>query len=204
MDNLYVGLTGEKLLQSMSHKAFCRIIMNISLLAFFVWFFYGLMKAIIDNFNEYWFFLFTTPVWILCLYFPIVAIRKHIHIIQSGDRYEMFQYYGSPDEIASVLSDPDNEQVISSKRFDLTKAYFMLHNDFVTYLPLSEIDSIQLRVTSGKTTQLRLHLKTVDGTQKSYRMDTVPFTSLRKNKQRLLEEMSPVLAQYAPHIQLLD
>lgn len=97
-------MDGGKLLRRISRSAVKKIVCNILLLAFFIWFFGYLLLEIIRNFREYCFFLFTAPAWVIALYDPALAIGKHFGVLREGANHDMFRKYGTPDEIAAVLS----------------------------------------------------------------------------------------------------
>lgn len=196
----HFDLTGEQLLNSVRRRAIIRIVHNIIIMVLCTAFFIGIIEELISDFSKTWFFLFTTPAWLLAYIIPIKMIRGHYQILQEGDQYDLFRRFGSPEQIAEVISDPSNIQLLPSKRIILTKAYFMIRGDYVTYLPLEAISAIRLEITHYRNSQLKINVKEEDGKIHLYQVDTPLFSFLSDQKQRYGEIILQICAQYAPHI----
>lgn len=195
----YLNLTGEKLLRSLKCKEGLRVVQNCLWLAFFTLFFGSLAVELFSNISEYWFFLFTTPAWILAIYFPAKAIKKHFKLLCAGDQNAVFLKYGTPDEIADILSNPENVQALRCPNLILTKAYFMKKGDFLTYIPLDEIRAISVRRTYGRYPKVQVCIIPKQGESCTYSADNLTlFASVDKQKEMLRGEIDAHMALYAP------
>lgn len=108
-----------------------------------------------------------------------------------------------PDEIAAVLADPENEQLLPCRRIILTRSYLMRRDDFITYIPLADLAAILGHVRHGKHPCVILNIRTRDGLQKEYRTEEIPlFRSSEKYYREIAEALSGVLPLYAPDCRL--
>ena len=199
----YRNMTGEKLLRAIARTEIIRIILNGLLLIFFLFFFGGLTKTIISNIGQYWFFLFTTPAWILAFYFPIKAIKRHALAVRDGDLNDVFARYGSPDEIAEVLADPENVHMLKCRNLFFTKAYFMKRGDFLSYIPLNEITYISVSRTHGKNAHLVMTVQPKGSESRRYSVSQpLMLASLSKQIEMLTEDLRDHMTIYAPECRI--
>ena len=203
MEQIYRSMTGEKLLRRISGKAVRRIITDILILIAVGFFAVGMIVPVFQDFKQYFWALFLLPVWFLGIYYPILNIRKQIGIIRSGDKGEPFSRYGTPDEIAAVLADPDNEQLLPCKRIILTRSYLMRRDDFITYIPLTDLAALRGHLRYGKHSCVRLTVWTHDGLQKEFCTEEIPFYRSGEKKYReIADVLSEVMPLSAPDCEL--
>ncbi len=203
MEQLYQNMTGEKLLRKVSLKAVRRIVTDILILAAVGLFAVGMTVPLFQDFKQYFWTMFLLPFWFLCVYYPVRDIAKQIGIIRSREQGEPFSRYGTPDEIAAVLADPENEQLLPCKRIILTRSYLMRRDDFITYIPLADLAAILGHVRHGKHPCVILNIWTRDGLQKEYRTEEISlFRSNVKFYREIADALSEVLPLYAPDCKL--
>ena len=203
MEQLYQNMTGEKLLRKISRKAVRRIVTDILILAAAGAFAVCMIAPVFQNLRQYFWALFLLPFWFLCLYYPIMDIKKQIGIIRSKEQGEPFSRYGTPDEIAAVLADPDNEQLLPCKRIILTRGYLMRRDDFITYMPLADLAALSAHLRHGKHPCVILTAWTHDVLQKEYRTEEISlFRSNDKFYREIADALSEVLPLYAPDCKL--
>ncbi len=203
MEQLYQNMTGEKLLRKISRKAVRRIVTDILILAAVGLFAVGMTVPLFQDFKQNFWAMFLLPFWFLCVYYPVRDIAKQIGIIRSREQGEPFSRYGAPDEIAAVLADPENEQLLPCKRIILTRSYLMRRDDFITYIPLADLAAILGHVRHGKHPCVILNIWTRDGLQKEYRTEEIPlFRSNDKFYREIADALSEVLPLYAPDCRL--
>ena len=203
MEQLYQNMTGEKLLRKISRKAVRRIVTDILILAAVGLFAVGMTVPLFQDFKQNFWAMFLLPFWFLCVYYPVRDIAKQIGIIRSREHGEPFSRYGTPDEIAAVLADPENEQLLPCRRIILTRSYLMRRDDFITYIPLADLAAILGHVRHGKHPCVILNIWTRDGLQKEYRTEEIPlFRSNDKFYREIAEALSEVLPLYAPDCKL--
>lgn len=203
MEQLYQNMNGEKLLRKISRKAVRRIVTDILILAAVGLFAVGMTVPLFQDFKQNFWAMFLLPFWFLCVYYPVRDIAKQIGIIRSREHGEPFSRYGAPDEIAAVLADPENEQLLPCRRIILTRSYLMRRDDFITYIPLADLAAILGHVRHGKHPCVILNIWTRDGLQKEYRTEEIPlFRSSEKYYREIAEALSGVLPLYAPDCKL--
>ena len=195
----YLNLTGEKLLRSIRRTEIIRIILNSLLLLFFTVFFSYIGYELIRTLPDSWFFLFTAPAWILAFWFPIKAIKRHTLAARSGSLNDVFAKYGSPEEIAEVLADPENMHMLKCRNLFFTKAYFMKRGDYLTYIPLREIAHISVSRTYGKHAHLVMTVQPRDGESRRYQVSQpLMLASLSRQIEMLSEDLKNHMTFYAP------
>ena len=203
MEQLYQNMTGEKLLRKVSLKAVRRIVTDILILAAVGLFAVGMTVPLFQDFKQNFWAMFLLPFWFLCVYYPIMDIKKQIGIIRSKEQGEPFSRYGTPDEIAAVLADPDNEQLLPCKRIILTRGYLMRRDDFITYMPLADLAALSAHLRHGKHPCVILTAWTHDVLQKEYRTEEISlFRSNDKFYREIADALSEVLPLYAPDCKL--
>lgn len=203
MEQLYQNMTGEKLLRKVSLKAVRRIVTDILILAAVGLFAVGMTVPLFQDFKQNFWAMFLLPFWFLCVYYPVRDIAKQIGIIRSREHGEPFSRYGAPDEIAAVLADPENEQLLPCRRIILTRSYLMRRDDFITYIPLADLAAILGHVRHGKHPCVILNIWTRDGLQKEYRTEEISlFRSNDKFYREIADALSEVLPLYAPDCKL--
>ena len=203
MEQIYQNMTGEQLVRKISLKAVRRIVTDILILAAAGVFAVAMIAPIFQDFRQYFWALFLLPFWFLCLYFPVKDIAKQIGIIRSKEQGEPFSRYGTPDEIAAVLADPDNEQLLPCKRIILTRSYLMRRDDFITYMPLADLAALSAHLRHGKHPCVILTAWTHDVLQKEYRTEEISlFRSNDKFYREIADALSEVLPLYAPDCKL--
>ena len=199
MKQPYPNMTGEKLLNKVSSRALIKILLNSLLLIFLAMFFLYLIFDGVREMPESLVMLFTLPLWILLFYFPIKAIRTHLVQFRSGGCNEVFRRYGTPDEIAEVLADPENVQLIRSSNIIVTKAYLMKKGDFLSYLPLSEIVYIEISRTHGRHAHIVMNVQPKEEPFRRYSVSmTVITLSLDRQMEMLAEDLKDQLQIFAP------
>lgn len=193
------GITGDALMKRAIQREKQGVLKNALLLIFFTAFFTAAAIAIIRDIRESYFFLFTTPAWIICFYYPFKALQAHWKLVKAADTADVFQAYGTPDEIAAVLSDPANTQVLDSRKIILTSAYLMEKNNIHTYAPLSEIGTIWVKSTAGRHARVALSVMKRDGTVNYLVFESGPaFSSTLQRMRETAEVIRMHMAQYAP------
>ena len=203
MEQLYQNMTGEKLLRKISLKAVRRIITDSLIFAVGGAFAVGMTAPVFQNLRQNFWALFLLPLWFLCMYFSGKDIAKQIGIIRSKEQGEPFSRYGTPDEIAAVLADPGNEQILPCKRVILTRGYLMRRDDFITYMPLADLAALRGHLRNGKHPCVVLTAWTHDGLQKEYRTEEISlFRSNDKFYREIADALSEVLPLYAPDCKL--
>ena len=196
----FCDLTGEKLLLHISRNAVKEIVRDVLLLMLFAIIIIGANVGMVMDFSRNFFILFFIPVWILMIWYPVTDIRKHREEIRSGAEHPLFQRYGSPDEIAAVLSDPSNEQVLDSRKIILTQSYLINRNDFLSYLPLKRIRSMFITHHSSRSAHyVQLMVLTKDGSRVNYNFEQDPFfSSAGKRVRHMADVIIPHMNAYAP------
>ena len=197
-------LTGEKLLLHISRNARKQILRDVLLLTLFAVIIIGANAGMVQDFRRNFFILFFIPVWILMIYYPIADIRKHREEIRSGADHALFQRYGSPDEIAAILSDPSNEQVLDSKKIIFTQSYLIDRKDYLSYLPLKCIRSMFITHHSSRSAHyVQLRVLTKDGSSVKYNFEQDPlFASAEKRIRRMADVIIPHMNAYAPECEV--
>lgn len=203
MEQFYRSMTGEKLLRRISGKAVRRIFTDSLILIAVGFFAVGMIAPVFQNLRQYFWALFLLPFWFLCLYYPIMDIKKQIGIIRSKEQGEPFSRYGTPDEIAAVLADPDNEQLLPCRRIILTRSYLMRKDDFITYIPLADLAALRGYIRHGKRSCVKLTVWTRDCLQKEFSTEEIPFYCSGEKKYReIADVLSEVIPLYAPDCKL--
>ena len=203
MEQIYRSMTGEKLLRRVSGKAIRRIITDVLILIAVGFLAVGMIVPIFQDFRQNFWALFLLPLWFLGIYYPIMHIGKQIGIIRSKEQSEPFSRYGTPDEIAEVLADPDNEQLLPCRRIILTRSYLMRRDDFITYIPLADVAALRGYIRHGKHSCVRLTVWTRDGMQKEFCTEEIPFyRSGEKVYRKIADVLSEVMPLYAPDCKL--
>lgn len=153
--------------------------------------------------KEFWWFFFTAPAWFLIFYFLVKKLRTHIEDYRDVESHAVFAAYGTPDEIAAVLSDPCNEQLLDSRSVILTKSYLMMRKDYLTYLPLSEIKMMAVRAFTGKINQVYLEVFPQSGSKCIYRFEKTPvFRSVIKRQEEIEAAVREHMAVYSPECKI--
>ena len=194
------GITGKELEQLFTRKEKTHGLKNALALAFFTLFFGALTVEIVSKAGQSYFFVFTVPAWILCFYQPYKAMNRHLRNVRRIASGELFFPYGTPEEIAAVLSDPENVQVLDSKRILLTKDYLMEKDEFLTYIPLREICRVHLTMSVGRRDR-RIVLKVQKQTMEicCYLFEAGPVFSFAETRmERIAEIITMHMASYAP------
>lgn len=196
MNHPYPDMTVQEILAAFRAHSCRRILVNVPALLVClglpaVWI-CGLVRGF--NVQTLVFVLLTLPMFgVLCRH-CIRNIRRNMQVIQ-GDSASP---YGSPEDIAAVLADPQNVQAISSRKVILTRSYLMQKNDVASFIPLAEI--VSLYAVSGKR-NLFLLTVTKDGRKQSVRIERGSiFRSPEKQKQQLIAELEAHLQKHAPHL----
>lgn len=196
MTRAYQNLDGVDLLSKIRSRSIRHIILNAFLLVLFAWFILMMLRSMAEDFSEYWFFLFFAPVFVLMVILPVAAIRKHFTNYQLGDQHPLFQKYGTPNEIAAVLTDLDNVELLNSRKVILTKSYIMMRDDFLSYLPLNDLTEIAVTSSYGKHKSAVITVQTIDGEKVKYMLETPPlFKTVYQQKQEIrtiLYEIRPM------------
>lgn len=197
MDNKFYNLTSDKLMRAIRWRAIKYIFASILGI-----FYFGFMGVLIVAGNELNIAnLLMIALFLMFLYLVVQTLAKNIRILAAGAENDVFRKYGSPEYIVSVLADPSNVQTINSKQLILTKAYFMQHNNYLSFIPLNAIRVMRFYIRHGrKSSSLMLEVTAHDGTKESYRVDSPLFVSYRTRSESLAAQMKMLFAQYAPHI----
>ena len=196
----FPDLTGEKLLMQVSRHAHKQIVRKVLLLILFAAIIIGANAAMVMDFRNNFFILFFLPLWILLIYYPIQDIKKHQLEILQGENNDIFLLYGSPDEIAEILSDPTNEQLLESKKVVLTRSYLVMKDDLLTFVPIDRLSRISVMHHSSRNSRyVYLDVCTTDKRILKYQFEDDPlFGSAAKRTNQIAEIITALMQSCAP------
>ena len=202
MPHPYPELTEQTLLHILRRNSLFRLTGRLILLLAAVTFFSLLTVGICRDFRHGLVLLFTVPLWMLCLYFLLRSILRQIRLLCCPAQAEVFRKYGTPAQLAEILSDPANQQVLPGRRVILTRSYLMMRGDFPTYLPLREITGISVIATKGGFSRhVQLFVLTGDGAKHIYRFEPPALLrTLDSQAKEITDALTAHLAQYAPQL----
>ncbi|HBI86076.1 MAG TPA: hypothetical protein DDX71_07335 [Ruminococcus sp.] len=196
MNHPYPDMTVQEILAAFRSHSRSRILVNAPALLVCIGLPAVWICGLVRDFNVQTlvFVLLTLPMFGVLCWYCIRNIRRNMQVMQ-GDSASP---YGSPEDIAAVLADPQNVQAISSRKVILTRSYLMQKNDVTSFIPLAEI--VSLYVVSSKR-NLFLLTVTRDGRKQSVRIERGSiFRSPEKQKQQLIAELDAHLQKHAPHL----
>ncbi len=196
MNHPYPDMTVQEILAAFRSHSRSRILVNAPALLVCIGLPAVWICGLVRDFNVQTlvFVLLTLPMFGVLCWYCIRNIRRNMQVMQ-GDSASP---YGSPEDIAAMLADPQNVQAISSRKVILTRSYLMQKNDVTSFIPLAEI--VSLYAVSSKR-NLFLLTATRDGRKQSVRIERGSiFRSPEKQKQQLIAELDAHLQKYAPHL----